>query len=111
MNFSELFKKNIIFIPVVASIVVGSFTGVRYIVSLTETINKNKSAITVINEKDLKNQIEYIARIQENQNHLLLKLETNKGNTIVTDDKMERLEEKIKQLEIDFKNLLIKRSE
>ena len=110
MNFSELFKKNIIFIPVVASIVVGSFTGVRYIVSLTETINKNKAEITVINDTHLYNFKTYIARIQENQNHLLLKLETNKGNTIVTDDKMERLEEKIKQLEIDFKNLLIKRS-
>jgi len=110
VNFSELFKKNIIFIPVVASIVVGSFTGVRYIVSLTETINKNKKEITTINETHLHNFKTYIARIQENQNHLLLKLETNKGNTIVTDDKMERLEEKIKQLEIDFKNLLIKRS-
>tara|TARA_R110002050_G_scaffold3911_1_gene19989 strand:+ start:538 stop:873 length:336 start_codon:yes stop_codon:yes gene_type:complete len=111
LNFSELFKKNIIFIPVVASIVVGSFTGVRYIVSLTETINKNKTEITTINDTHLHNFKTYIARIQENQNHLLLKLETNKGNTIVTDDKMERLEEKIKQLEIDFKNLLIKRSE
>jgi len=110
LNFSELFKKNIIFIPVVASIVVGSFTGVRYIVSLTETINKNKSAITIINDKDLKNQIEYIARIQENQNHLLLNIEKNKGNTIVTNDKLKRLEEKIKQLEIDFKNFLIQKS-
>jgi len=111
VNFSELFKKNIIFIPVVASIVVGSFTGVRYIVSLTETINKNKTEITTINDTHLHNFKTYIARIQENQNHLLLNIEKNKGNTIVTDDKMERLEEKIKQLEIDFKNLLIKRSE
>ena len=110
MNIAELLKKNIVMIPVVASLVVGTFTGVRYIVSLTETINKNKSAITVINEKDLKNQIEYIARIQENQNHLLLNIEKNKGNTIVANDKMQRLEEKIKQLEIDFKNFLIQKS-
>ena len=110
MNLVDLLKKNIVMIPVVASVIVGTFTGVRYIVSLTETINKNKAAITIINEKDLKNQIEYIARIQENQNHLLLNIEKNKGNTIVANDKMNRLEEKIKQLEIDFKNLLIKRS-
>ena len=97
-------------IPVVASVIVGTFTGVRYIVSLTETINKNKSAITIINDKDLKNQIEYIARIQENQNHLLLNIEKNKGNTIVTNDKLKRLEEKIKQLEIDFKHFLIQKS-
>jgi len=110
VNFSELFKKNIIFIPVVASIMVGSFTGVRYIVSLTETINQNKTAILIINDTHLKNQIGYIARIQENQSHLLLNIEKNKGNRIVTDDKMKRLEEKIKQLEIDFKNFLIQKS-
>ena len=98
-------------IPVVVSIVVGSFTGVKYIVSLTETINQNKAAIEIIKDTDLKNQIGYIARIQENQSHLLLNIETNKGNTIVANDKMNRLEEKIKQLEMDFKNLLIKRSD
>ena len=110
MNIVDLLKKNIVMIPVVASLIVGTFTGVRYIVSLTETINKNQAAITIINEKDLKNQIGYIARIQENQSHLLLNIEKNKGNTIVTDDKMERLEDKVKQLEIDFKNFLIQKS-
>ena len=110
MNLVDLLKKNVVMIPVVASLIVGTFTGVKYIVSLTETINKNKAAITIINETDLKNQIGYIARIQENQSHLLLNIEKNKGNTIVANDKMDRLEEKIKQLEIDFKNFLIERS-
>ena len=40
MNVVDLLKKNIVMIPVVASLVVGTFTGVRYIVSLTETINQ-----------------------------------------------------------------------
>ena len=111
MNILDLLKKNIVMIPVIASLVVGTFTGVKYIVSLTETINKNKAEITIINDTHLKNQIGYIARIQENQSHLLLKLETNNGNTIVTEDKLKRMEEKIKQLETDFMNLLIKRSE
>ena len=110
MNILDLLKKNIVMIPVVISIIVGTFTGVRYIVSLTETINQNRDQITIINDKHLKNQIGYIARIQENQSHLLLNIETNKGNRIVTDDKMKRLEEKIKQLEIDFKNFLIQKS-
>jgi hypothetical protein len=110
MSIAELLKKNIVIMPVIASIVVGTFTGVKYIVSLTETINKNRDQITIINDTHLKNQIGYIARIQENQSHLLLNIEKNKGNTIVANDKMDRLEEKIKQLEIDFKNLLIKRS-
>ena len=110
MNIVDLLKKNIVMIPVVISLIVGTFTGVRYIVGLTETINKNKSEITTINDTHLFNFKTYIARIQENQHHLLLNIETNKGNRIVTDDKMERLEDKVKQLEIDFKNLLIKRS-
>ena len=110
MNLIDLLKKNIVMIPVVASVIVGTFTGVRYIVSLTETINKNKKEIAIINDTHLKNQIGYIARIQENQSHLLLKLETNNGNTIVTENKLKRMEEKIKQLEIDFKNYLIQKS-
>jgi len=111
MNIIDLLKKNIVMIPVIASFVVGTFTGVRYIVSLTETINKNKAEIVIINDTHLKNQIGYIARIQENQSHLLLKLETNNGNTIVTNDKIKQLEQKIKKLETDFMTLLIKRSE
>ena len=111
MNIIDLLKKNIVMIPVIASLVVGTFTGVRYIVSLTETINKNKAEIVIINDTHLKNQIGYIARIQENQSHLLLKLETNNGNTIVTNDKIKQLEQKIKKLETDFMTLLIKRSE
>ena len=110
MNIVELLKKNIVMTPVVASLVVGTFTGVRYIVSLTETINKNKAEIAIINDTHLKNQIGYIARIQENQSHLLLKLETNNGNTIVTEDKLKRMEETIKQLEIDFKLFLIQKA-
>ena len=58
MNIIDLLKKNIVMIPVIASLVVGTFTGVRYIVSLTETINKNKAEIVIINDTHLKNQIE-----------------------------------------------------
>ena len=41
-------------VPVVASVIVGTFTGVRYIVSLTETINQNQAAIEKIQKTDLK---------------------------------------------------------
>ena len=110
MNIAELLKKNVVMVPVVASLIVGTFTGVKYIVDLTETINKNKAAIEIIQNTDLKNQIGYIARIQENQSHLLLNIETNKGNTIVTNDKLKTMEEKIKQMENDFRSFLIMRS-
>ena len=110
MNIAELLKKNVVMVPVVASLIVGTFTGVKYIVSLTETINKNRDQITIINDTHLKNQIGYIARIQENQSHLLLNIETNKGNTIVTNDKLKTMEEKVNNMEQDFKNFLIMRS-
>ena len=97
-------------VPVVASVIVGTFTGVRYIVSLTETINKNKAEITTINDTHLLNFKTYIGQLNTNQNELLLMIEKDKGNRIVADEKMDRMEEKIKQLEIDFKNFLIERS-
>jgi len=110
MNVVDLLKKNVVMIPVAASLVVGTFTGVKYIVGLTETINKNKAEITVINDTHLYNFKTYIARLQENQNHLLLNIETNKGNTIVTNDKLKTMEQKINEMEQDFKNFLIMRS-
>ena len=110
MNLVDLLKKNVVMIPVVASLVVGTFTGVKYIVSLTETINKNQAAITIINEKDLKNQIDYISQLTLNQNNLLLRVEREKGNNDIIQDKIKIIDEKIRELESDFKSLLIKRS-
>ena len=52
MNVAELFKKNIVMVPIVASLVVGTFTGVRYIVNLTDTINSNEQRLTNL-ERDL----------------------------------------------------------
>ena len=97
-------------IPVVASLVVGTFTGVKYIVSLTETINKNQAAITIINEKDLKNQIDYISQLTNNQNNLLMRVEREKGNNDIIQEKIKLMSEKIRQLELDFKTMLMSRT-
>ena len=62
MNFADLLKKNFIFIPVVASIVVGGFTSVKYVLNLTQTINA--SEVHIINlERDLKVAEEKIAEM------------------------------------------------
>ena len=53
MNIAELFKKNFILVPVIASVLVGTFTGVRYIVNLTDTINTNQQEIVDL-KRDLK---------------------------------------------------------
>ena len=52
MNVVDLLKKNIVMVPIVASVLVGTFTGVRYIVNLTDTIDSNN--IEIINlQRDL----------------------------------------------------------
>ena len=53
MNLADLLKKNIVMVPVVASVLVGTFTGVRYIVNLTDTINSNQQEIVDLT-RDLK---------------------------------------------------------
>ena len=111
MNVVDLLKKNVVMVPVIASVLVGTFTGVKYIVDLTETINKNKSEIAVINDTHLLNFKTYIGQLNTNQNELLLMIEKDKGNRIVADEKMQRMEEKIKQMEADFKAFLIMRSQ
>jgi len=52
MNVAELFKKNFVLIPVIASVLFGTFTGVKYIVNLTDTINDNQNRIVNL-ERDL----------------------------------------------------------
>ena len=53
MNIAELFKKNFVLVPVIASVLFGTFTGVKYIVNLTDTINDNKNRIVNL-QRDLK---------------------------------------------------------
>jgi peptidoglycan hydrolase CwlO-like protein len=53
MNLADLLKKNFVLVPVVASVLVGTFTGVRYIVNLTDTINNNQTEIINL-QRDLK---------------------------------------------------------
>ena len=49
----EWVKKNIVIVPVVAAILAGTFTSVRYVLSLTDTIEANKTTLINI-ERDLK---------------------------------------------------------
>jgi len=59
MNIADLLKKNFILVPVIASVLVGTFTGVRYIVNLTDTINDNQNQIINL-QRDLTSATEKI---------------------------------------------------
>jgi hypothetical protein len=45
MSIADLLKKNFVLIPVIASVLFGTFTGVKYVVNLTDTINANQTQI------------------------------------------------------------------
>jgi hypothetical protein len=52
MSIADLLKKNFVLIPVIASVLFGTFTGVKYIVNLTDTINQSEAHIVNL-ERDL----------------------------------------------------------
>ena len=62
MNIVDLLKKNIVMVPIVASVLVGTFTGVRYVVNLTDTINASEQEIINL-ERDLKQAQKNISEI------------------------------------------------
>ena len=51
-NKFEWLKKNIVIVPVVAAIIAGTFTSVRYVLSLTDTITANQETILKLEEKN-----------------------------------------------------------
>ena len=62
MSIADLLKKNFVLIPVIASVLFGTFTGVKYIVNLTDTINQ--SEVHIVNlERDLTVAQDKIAEI------------------------------------------------
>ena len=62
MNLVDLLKKNIVMVPVVASVLVGTFTGVRYVVNLTDSINGSEQEIVHL-QRDLTVAEEKIAEM------------------------------------------------
>jgi len=63
MNLSDLLKKNFVLIPVIASVLFGTFTGVKYIVNLTDTINSNRDEIVLL-RRDLSYEQEKVADVK-----------------------------------------------
>ena len=52
MNLIDLLKKNIVMVPVVSSLIVGTYTGIKYIVNLTDSINGSVQEIVNL-QRDL----------------------------------------------------------
>jgi len=92
-----LLKKNIVMVPVVASVLVGTFTGVKYVVNLTDTINENKTQIENI-QRD-------ITSLTEKTNLIAGKLERAEGTWEMAENLYEVLANKVNEMQWDIKDL------
>ena len=97
MNLAALLKKNIVMVPVVASVLVGTFTGVKYIVNLTDTINENKVQIENI-QRDINS-------LTEKTNLIAGKLERAEGTWEMAENLYEVLANKVNEMQWDIKDL------
>ena len=73
MNIVDLLKKNIVMVPVVASVLVGTFTGVKYIVNLTDTINANQTEIQELKTMEIENIRRDMAVLTDSVNTIIAK--------------------------------------
>ena len=97
MDLAALLKKNFVLVPVVASVLVGTFTGVKYVVNLTDTINENKAQIESI-QRDM-------SVLTDKVNLITGKLERAEGTWEMAENLYEVLADKVRQMEYDIKDL------
>lgn len=97
MQIADLLKKNIVMIPVVASILVGSFTGIKYIVNLTDTINANQLEIVNL-QRDLK-------VVSDTNTDLKQRLSRAEGTWDMAENLYRELAEKVRDMTWDIKDL------
>ena len=105
MNLADLLKKNIVMVPVVASVLVGTFTGVKYIVNLTDTINANQAEIHELKTMELENIQRDMKVLTDNVNTVIAKLERAEGTWDMSENLYEVLADKVRQMEYDIKDL------
>ena len=97
MNIADKLKSNIVVIPVVASIVVGSFTGIKYVLNLTNTINDNKQAIFVLQDK-INKQNEVIKKANKDISNIYGVIQMSKEIMQIIGDQVSDLQWEVRDL-------------
>jgi len=97
MNLADLLKKNIVMAPVVASVLVGTFTGVRYVVNLTDTINSNQQEIVDLT-RDLK-------QAQKNITDQNTRLSSAEATWQMAENLYRQLADQVREHDYDIKDL------
>ena len=93
----DLLKKNIVMVPVVASLVVGTFTGVRYVVNLTDSINKSEQEIINL-QRDLK-------QAQKNISEINTRLSSAEATWQMAENLYRQLADEVREHAYDIKDL------
>ena len=93
----DLLKKNIVMVPVVASLVVGTFTGVRYVVNLTDTINASEQEIINL-QRDLK-------QAQKNISEINTRLSSAEATWQMAENLYRQLADQVRENSYDIKDL------
>ena len=97
MNLVDLLKKNIVMVPIVASLVVGTFTGVRYIVNLTDTIDSNNLEITNL-QRDLD-------QAKKNITDINTRLSSAEATWTMAENLYRQLADQVREHDYDIKDL------
>jgi len=97
MNLVDLLKKNIVMVPVVASLVVGTFTGVRYVVNLTDSINQSEQDIINL-QRDLK-------QAQKNISEINTRLSSAEATWQMAENLYRQLADQVRENSYDIKDL------
>ena len=93
----EWFKKNIMIVPVVGAILAGTFTSVRYVLTMTDTIQVNKEILTQVTQ-DLELQ-------QEILNDVKNRLSRAEATWDMAENIFQQLADQVRQHEYDIKDL------
>ena len=96
-NKFDWLKKNIVIVPVVGAILAGTFTSVRYVLTMTDTIQVNKEILTQVT-KDLELQ-------QEILNDVKNRLSRAEATWDMAENIFQQLADQVRQHEYDIKDL------
>jgi len=105
MNIAELFKKNFVLIPVIASVLFGTFTGVKYVINLTDTINGNKTAITKILAVEVNDLKRNLKIEQDKIADLKIRLSSAEATWQMAENLYRTLADQVREHSYDIKDL------
>ena len=97
MNLVDLLKKNIVMVPIVASVLVGTFTGVRYIVNLADSIDSNNIDISNL-QRDLE-------QAEKNITDINTRLSSAEATWTMAENLYRQLADQVREHDYDIKDL------